>query len=68
MAIIVGALGVLVIFPAVVRILEWDFIAMGLMLGTGVSARRRLTELEDLEDNEWFVRNQGQSTKGADSK
>lgn len=52
MAIIVGALGVLVILPAVVRILEWDFIAMGLMLGTGASARTRLAELEN---SEWFI-------------
>lgn len=49
MAIVVGALGLLVILPTFVRGLEWYFTAIGLMLGTGASARRRLAELENSE-------------------
>lgn len=65
LAIVVGALGVLVILPAAVRLLEWDFTAIGLMLGTGASARRRLAELEN---SEWFTGNANETSEGADGK
>ncbi|MBG6158121.1 hypothetical protein IWQ52_004403 [Labrenzia sp. EL_159] len=62
MTIVVGALGVLVILPTFVRVLEWYFTAIGLMLGTGATARRRLAELEN---SEWFIGRVNQTSRRA---
>lgn len=65
MTIVVGALGLLITLPTFVRGPEWYFTAIGLMLGTGASARRRLAELEN---SDWLTGNANETSEGADGK
>lgn len=46
--IVVGAIGLVVGLPTFTRVFEWYFMAVGLMLGTGATARKRCAELEKL--------------------
>ncbi|WP_421983542.1 hypothetical protein [Roseibium sp.] len=51
-AVIMGALGAMIIVPAFVRFFQWYFMSVGLMIGSGTLAHGRLAELEN---SEWFT-------------
>ena len=48
-AVIIGAFGAMIAMLAFVRFFQWYFMAVGLMIGSGTLAYRRLAKLENSE-------------------
>lgn len=61
-AVIIGAFGTMIAMPAFVRFFQWHFMAVGLMIGSGTLAHRRLAELES---SEWLTGNVDQTSREA---